>query len=291
MTFNFSLEESKAEDFNKAAFFNFFQNESGGKIQLENERVFIAQSVDSTNTRLKALLQESTSIQELHKTILASASQTSGYGRLSRSFYSPDQNGIYFSFIYIPREPAFNPAFYTVSSALAVSLAVEELTGIKPKIKWVNDLYVGDKKACGILAEGFCLPGADSVSAMVIGIGINLHTDAEKLPEEIKKTAGGIFDSTGIKTCSRSQLLAKAIYKCFDFLDSGKAGWKNIVQSYRERSYLDGKSVLVRPLAGDDKSSYRAKVLGISDELELEVECEDGSIKRLSTGEVTLHQD
>ena len=291
MTFNIGLEESKAEDFNKDAFFTFFEKESKGKIQLENKKVFIAQSVDSTNTRLKALLQESKSIQELHKTILASASQTSGYGRLSRSFYSPDQNGIYFSFIYIPQETAFNPAFYTVSAALAVSLAVEEVTGIKTKIKWVNDLYVSDKKVCGILAEGFCPPGSDSISAMVIGIGINLHTDAEKLPEEIKKTAGGIFDSTDGKTCSRSQLLAKSMFKCLDFLDSGKAGWKNLVQSYRERSYLDGKRVLVRPLAGNDKNSYRAKVIGISDELELEVECEDGSIKRLSTGEVTLHQD
>jgi len=297
-----NLKESTAPDFNTESFFQYFKEESKGMIQLEREKVFVAQTVDSTNTRLKALLQESGPLVDadgnmteqgsrLHKTILASASQSSGYGRLSRSFYSPDQNGIYFSFIYIPQAPLFNPAFYTVSCAVAVSLAVEELTEIKPKIKWVNDVYVENRKVCGILSEGFCPPGADRVQAMVTGIGINLRTDTLALPEDIKHTAGGILDSTSIKECPRASLLAKTMFKCLVFLDEGRNCWKNVVREYKKRSYLDGKSVTVTPIVGQDRGSYHARVLGITDDAELEVECEDGSIKRLCTGEVTLHQN
>lgn len=297
-----NLTESTAPDFNTESFFHYFEEESKGMIQLEREKVFVAQTVDSTNTRLKALLQESGTLVDadgtmteqgsrLHKTILASASQSSGYGRLSRSFYSPDQNGIYFSFIYIPQAPLFNPAFYTVSCAVAVSLAVEELTGIKPKIKWVNDVYVENRKVCGILSEGFCPPGADRVQAMVIGIGINLRTDTLALPEEIKDKAGGILDSTSKKECHRARLLAKTMFKCLSFLDEGCDCWKNVVGEYKKRSYLDGKIVSVTPIVGENTNAYQAKVIGINDEAELEVECEDGSIKKLSTGEVTLHEN
>ncbi len=305
-----NLTESSAPDFNIDSFFNYFEEESKGIIQLEREKVFIAQTVDSTNTRLKALLDEAGPLLDadgnltddgnrLNKTILASASQTSGYGRLSRSFYSPDQNGIYFSFIYIPQTrssgqssvQSFDAAYYTVPCALAVSMAVEKLFDIKPSIKWVNDVYVGDKKVCGILSEGYCPANANSVQALVIGIGINLKTQESDLPEEIKASAGGIFDSTGGKTCSRAKLLAKIIFNCFSFLDSACETWPLVVMGYKARSYLDGKTVRVTPIIGQDKSSYYARVLGITDNAELEVECEDGSIKRLFTGEVTLHQD
>ena len=296
------LVPSTEKDFNTVSFLEFLREESNGKIQLEAEKVFIAETVDSTSTRLKALLNESGALfdddgnlsltgKKLHKTILASASQSSGYGRLSRSFYSPKKDGIYFSFIYIPQSKVINPAFYTVSSAVAVSLAVEELTGIKTKIKWVNDVYVGDKKVCGILAEGYCPPGSVGVQAMVIGIGINLHTESTTLPDEIKNTAGGILDSNREINCNRLQLLAKVMAHCLEYLDGGSTLWKQVVGEYRKRSYLDGKTVRVTPLVGNCQNSYMAKVVGITDDAELEVECEDGSIKRLSTGEVTLHQN
>ncbi|MBP5358579.1 MAG: biotin--[acetyl-CoA-carboxylase] ligase [Treponema sp.] len=291
-----NLTESTAQDFNTDSFFKYFEEESNGQIQLEREKVFFAQTVDSTNTRLKSLLQETVldknkSLKSLHKTLLASDTQTSGYGRLMRSFYSPKDNGIYFSFIYLPDESSFNPAFYTVSCAVAVSLALEELLGIKPQIKWVNDIYVGDRKVCGILSEGFCSPGADRVQAMVVGIGINLRTDILDLPEEIKDRAGGVLDSLGTINFSRARLLARIIFKCMSFLDGGSQSWKHVVEEYKKRSYLDGKTVTVTPIVGEKTNSYQAKVIGINDEAELEVECTDGSIKKLSTGEVTLHEN
>ncbi|MBO4321258.1 MAG: biotin--[acetyl-CoA-carboxylase] ligase [Treponema sp.] len=297
-----TLVPSTEKDFNTVSFLEFLREESNGKIQLEDEKVFIAESVDSTSTRLKALLNESGPLfddegnlsstgKKLHKTILASASQSSGYGRLSRSFYSLKNDGIYFSFIYIPKSEVINPAFYTVSSAVAVSLAVEELLDVKTSIKWVNDVFVDGKKVCGILSEGYCPPNAGKIQAMVIGIGINLHTESSTLPDEIKDTAGGILDSSRKINCNRAQLLAKVMANCIEYLDGGNEAWKNVVAEYKKRSYLDGKTIRVTPIVGQDKGSYHAKVLGITDKAELEVECEDGSIKKLSTGEVTLHQN
>lgn len=96
--------------------------------------------------------------QQLNLTLLAAASQSAGRGRIGRRFWSPDGSGIYFSFIYIPEGGIRDPGRITAAAAVGVCRAADSLYGIRSGIKWVNDVYVGEKKVSGILTEGWTAP-------------------------------------------------------------------------------------------------------------------------------------
>lgn len=133
---------------------------------LQKEHIFIYDLIDSTNTESKRRISQkgflltdegrfSTDGESIHKTLIAASEQTAGHGRLGRNFYSPSKTGIYFSFIYIPEnsQDDFDPSRFTVTAAVSVCRAIDKLFGEKAKIKWVNDIYLNDKKICGILQK------------------------------------------------------------------------------------------------------------------------------------------
>ena len=84
--------------------------------------------------------------------VLAEA-QEKGRGRLGRTFYSPSRNGIYMSMTLPHLKPATDATLVTTAAAVAVCRAIEDLTNLTPQIKWVNDIYLDDKKICGILTQ------------------------------------------------------------------------------------------------------------------------------------------
>lgn len=263
----------------------------------QKEKLRVLESVDSTNAALlrelalsPVLVDDSHSLTDagrlMHKTVLASAHQTSGRGRSGRVFYSPEKSGIYFSFVWIPESDVIDPAMYTVSAAVGVSRAIEAVCAKESKIKWVNDIYVEEKKVCGILTEGFCRAESGKLEALVVGIGINLTLGFEGISRELIGKAGGIF-SEDEKPAEdlRSKLLASSLHEIFSILDSGG----NVVDEYRQKSMLKGKLVHVHPLAGASDEGYDATVLDISDDAGLLVRLSDGTKHVLNSGEVTLH--
>ena len=134
-------------------------------------------SVDSTNTYLKDNYQDYPD-----HTVVMAHHQTKGRGRLSKSFHSPKGSGLYFTLLL--KNPAlhYDPGFLTMTAAVAVNHAMASYTG-DSGIKWVNDIYLGDKKICGILTEAV-FQGRISPSAILIGIGINVNT--RDFPMELK---------------------------------------------------------------------------------------------------------
>ena len=105
--------------------------------------------VTSTNTLLKAQAEQGAP----EGTVLIAESQTAGKGRLGRHFTSPPGTGIYFSLLLRPHCTAEKSLFITTTAAVAVCEAIEQVTGLNPQIKWVNDVYLNEKKVCGILTE------------------------------------------------------------------------------------------------------------------------------------------
>lgn len=103
--------------------------------------------VTSTNTLLKAQAEQGAP----EGTVLIAESQTAGKGRLGRHFTSPPGTGIYFSLLLRPHCTAEKSLFITTTAAVAVCEAIEQVTGLNPQIKWVNDVYLNEKKVCGIL--------------------------------------------------------------------------------------------------------------------------------------------
>ena len=135
--------------------------------------VRVLPETDSTNLRLKAWYRAG---QIAPPYLLTADSQTAGRGRLDRRFVSPPGTGLYMSLLASPPSGT-DCGLITILAAVAVCRAIEEMTDLRPRIKWVNDLFVRGKKVCGILAEGLSGP-------VVIGIGVNLRTPSGGFPPE-----------------------------------------------------------------------------------------------------------
>lgn len=112
----------------------------------KNIDIKVFKTIDSTNTYAKTLAQNGAP----QGTVVISEEQTAGRGRMGRSFYSPASTGIYMSIVLRPKLSLEDSLLITTSVAVAVSNAIEKIAYIDTKIKWVNDIYFGDKKLCGI---------------------------------------------------------------------------------------------------------------------------------------------
>lgn len=294
--------DSSFDLFDESEFFKRFSLLDKSGALLCKEKVFIFETIDSTNTYLLNLLNSEVYAKgrslltddgkdlseygvRFNKMLVSSAEQTAGRGRMGRSFYSPAKSGIYFSFVYVQKNGVVNPSLYTITSVVGICRAIEKLYGAECSIKWVNDIYLGSKKICGILTEGITNPASGKIECAVVGIGINISVK-DGLPLELKDKAGGILEGVGLEKneAGRSSLLAECMFRILRSLDSGE----NIMAEYKKRSMLTGKTVTVSPVIGNERHSYKAKVLGIGDDASLLVQKEDGTRVSLSSGEVSL---
>src|SRR3712207_2453944 len=135
---------------------------------------------------------------------VVSNKQTSGRGRLGRTFFSPASTGVYMTIAMKPTFDFDKALYVTMSTAVAVCKAIEEVSGVRAKIKWVNDIFVGGKKVCGILTEAQTNFETGKINGLVIGIGINCFSN--NMPEDIQNIAGSIAGRRN--AFSRSQLVA-----------------------------------------------------------------------------------
>ena len=225
----------------------------------------------STNMDAKRLAGEGVKPPSL----VCTAQQTGGRGRLGRRFESP-RGGVYFSLV-LDGDKISSPSLVTISAAWAISDVMERLTGIETSIKWVNDVYVRNKKAVGILTEGIVNMEEGGISQVVIGCGINLKTRIEDYSPSLRDIVTSFYPSgeTKIKRVDVVSGCASAILKAqsIDFLDE-----------YRKKCFVIGKDIYV--IRMNEKKS--AKALRVNDEGNLVVKYSDGSIEALSCGEVSI---
>ena len=118
-----------------------------------------------------------------HGTLVLTAHQQAGRGRLGRRFESPAGKGVYLSLILRPALSAADAQSATISAAVAVARAVKALCGLELGIKWVNDLYYQGRKVCGILTEAGTDMESGQLEWLVVGIGLNLITSPADWPE------------------------------------------------------------------------------------------------------------
>ena len=111
--------------------------------------VQVYDTLESSNRTAKLLALDGAP----HGTLVLTAHQSAGRGRLGRVFESPSGKGVYLSVLLRPAVPAASAQAATIGAAVAVCRAVQELCGLELGIKWVNDLYYQGKKVCGILTE------------------------------------------------------------------------------------------------------------------------------------------
>ncbi|MFR6395143.1 MAG: biotin--[acetyl-CoA-carboxylase] ligase [Oscillospiraceae bacterium] len=115
--------------------------------------------------------------------------QTAGRGPPGRSFQSPAGKGLFFSVLWRPDCAPEKLLSLTALSAVAVCRTVQRVTGVRPQIKWPNDLVLGGRKLAGILTEMSLEGESGHVSHVVVGIGINVHQQPEDFTGEVADIA------------------------------------------------------------------------------------------------------
>lgn len=236
--------------------------------------IYVYDTIDSTNDEAKRQWKEN----KKAPCLFVSDEQTGGRGRRGRSFYSPKGTGIYMSLLIKPAMGLEDAVHVTTATAVIVAKALRECTGEDIGIKWVNDLYLGDKKICGILTEAVMEPNMTDNPAIVIGIGINLSTT--NFPEELQGIAGGL--GVGDKAIDVNHLIARIAEGVLHFVKNMQDC--SYVDEYRKMSIVLGKEI--RYNEGD--ALICAKALDIDSEGGLMVELSDGRVKVLKTGEITV---
>ena len=231
-------------------------------------------TIDSTNTQAKILAARGAP----HGTVLIADHQTGGRGRLGRTFLSPAGTGIYMSMILRPHCPPGQLMHLTCAAAVAMCGAVEKAAGVRPGIKWTNDLVYRDRKLAGILTElGFSPDG--NVDWAVIGVGINCLQSPGDFDASIRSFAGSV---AMFAPCGRAVLAAAMAQALWDMDLSRKDA---VMAAYRRDCITLGREVsLVRA----DGIVRRGRAVDIGADGELMVEFTPGVREAVSSGEVSV---
>lgn len=141
---------------------------------ISSGRIHVFDRVDSTNTQLKAMAAQGAP----HGTVVAALEQTAGRGTRGRTFSSPP-GGLYLSLLLRPQVEISQLFSLTGWVAVAVRQAIEDACGAPACIKWLNDIYLHDRKLCGILTELSLLGESSEPDYVVVGVGINMVQTAQ----------------------------------------------------------------------------------------------------------------
>ena len=245
---------------------------------LEGVKVIFKEKTASTNEDVKEIAEAGG--EEF--TVIIARSQSGGKGRLKRSFVSPE-GGLYFSLLLRPDFSAETCLKITTAAAVAMRNTIEKVTKREAKIKWVNDIFIGDKKVCGILTEGVFDAENGKLKYAVLGVGVNVAAPKGGFPDGISDIADSLFECGKVPSLVFCALLG-------EFLTEFKKYYQNIekmphLDEYRKHSYLDGKTVTYKK----DGKAHTAQVLGIGKNAELIVKEKRKKIK-LTSGEVNIRQ-
>ena len=238
----------------------------------ENTNLTIRYKPETKSTQTDA--KEGIEAGNKGNTLYLSTCQTAGRGRFQRPYYSPSQGGIYMSLHIQPNLPYEKLPSYTLLVAAAVYKAIKNLTMIEVDIKWVNDIYLKNKKIAGILTEAMTSVETGLVTDIIIGLGINFSI--EDFPEYLKEKAGSLFMQPA--PISRNDLISE-IWNCFYNTDPDE-----LLYIYKERSIVLGKEVTFQ-LDGKLKKGLAKE---ISKSGQLQVELANKHTIWLNSGEISL---
>lgn len=242
------------------------------------KRIKYLETVDSTNTYAKKLLLEEHEVAD----VIIANTQTAGRGRLGRSFFSPKDSGIYCSFILEPFLKLENSILITVAASVAVSKAIEKITGLETSIKWINDIYIKEKKVCGILTEAVTNFETGMIDKIILGVGINFNSSNDGFPEDIVNKAGALYNGN-TNNITRNMLISQLIIEIDECI--AKIEDTHIMEYYKSKSMVIGKFVNVLNMGKE--TSIRGKAVDIDKNGFLIIETESGLIT-LNSGEISI---
>ncbi len=243
--------------------------------------VLILKEASSTNT----VAWEMASQGKLGEgAVVMALEQTQGKGRRGRTWQSP-KGGLWFSTVLYPRLPAKDVVQLSLVFALAVARALERFSNLPVHVKWPNDVLINGKKVAGILLE--MNTEFDAVKYLVAGIGVNVNIRSGDLPVDLQGRATSLLETTG-----REFDLKEILYTILSEMEKAygryfKTGFKGFRRQFTGKCAHLGKQVTVclqeREVTGIDR--------GVDDHGCLRLELADGTVLKLSSGDVMFDQE
>jgi BirA family biotin operon repressor/biotin-[acetyl-CoA-carboxylase] ligase len=161
----------------------------------------VVPSTGSTNADLLALSRASKSAPE--GVVLAAEEQTAGRGRMGRSWVSPPRAALTFSLLLKPAPvPPARRGWLPLLAGVAVAAAVRTVAGLDARLKWPNDVLVGEAKLSGILAEAVG-------DAVIVGVGVNVSAAPPDLPQKALPPTS--LRDLGVASLAREPLLTEIL--------------------------------------------------------------------------------
>jgi len=238
-------------------------------------RVIYLERTDSTNDVARRLADAG----EAEGTVVIADEQIAGRGRLGRSWVAPARTSLLMSFILRPPLAPREITRVTMAVSLGACAALRAAIGLDARIKWPNDLLLGEKKFAGILAESQTL--GDAIECAIVGVGINVNFRAASVAG-IPANATTLSDELG-RAIPRAPL-ARAIFRGIDDFyarlcagENLRAAWAAQLATLHQPVHAQSDADIIEGIAED-----------VDDDGALLVRRDDGSLARLLAGDVTL---
>lgn len=251
-----------------------YEVKKGLKTEIIGHDIHYFKEVDSTNNVAKYLAEDGAE----EGTIVVAEIQNRGKGRRGKTWISPP-GGIWMSIILRPDIPPFSAPQLTLVTGVAVAKTLKKELKLDVGIKWPNDILIGDKKVCGILTE--VNASVNKVNYVVVGIGIDMNVDVPLFPQDLQKDATSLKNE--LDTEINGPILVQKFLLEFESLYNKfiEGKFPEILSEWRILSQTIGKQVEVRTRG----KTVRGEAVGINKDGVLILELEDGSLRKMISGE------
>jgi BirA family transcriptional regulator, biotin operon repressor / biotin---[acetyl-CoA-carboxylase] ligase len=251
-----------------------------GKRKVIGRDIRVFEQTTSTNDVIEKLARDG--VKE--GAVVFAESQTRGRGRLGRKWLSPAKKGLWFSVLLRPGGRPEAATRLTVASATALRRAIQVQTGLKPEIKWPNDILVHGKKVAGILTE--LNAELDQIKYVILGIGVDVNMSSTDFPAELRKSATSLKLELG-RSVSRANLAVSILRELDnDYARILGGAFASLAEEWAVHCTTLGHEILLR--GGDRQIRGRAESLGEDGALLLRTE--HGHLERVVAGDVTLEK-
>lgn len=234
------------------------------------------ETIDSTNTYAKSLSE----YEAAHGTIVIADEQTAGRGRMHREWISAKGKNLLFTLILYPNFGLEKISLLPFVGSLAVTDAIETVTGLSATCKWPNDVMINGKKVCGMLLESAA--GNSRNNKVLLGIGVNVNQD--EFPEELKNKASSLKNESGA-TVDRVRLLATILEEMENrYNQLANFPSQRLLSDWKMKALLFGKKITVL----ESEFSFNATAIDVAEDGSLIIQTDDGRKRNIFAGDVSL---